>query len=94
MYWTKTAYVQELDKVLRVREDHKALIYQKNKDGEYITLSDVIGNVWYFDVTNYDESRILQTIVTVLAGAKPCNLITDTARLMGIAKAGGSTLIG
>ena len=86
MYWNKADFVKELNKVLGAREDHKALNYHKNKSGEYLTLSNIIGNIWYFDVTDYDEARILQTIATVIAGKSPKNLITDTARLMSIAK--------
>ena len=92
MFWNKDTYIKALDYVLSVRADHKRLTYYKDNDGEYMKLSSVIGNVWWFDITDYDESRILQTIATILAGKKPCNLITDTARLMRITS--GSKLIG
>lgn len=92
MFWNKGTYIKALDNVLEVRQDHKELTYHKDNDGEYMKLSSVIGNVWWFDITGHDESRILQTIATLLAGKKPCNLITDTARLMRIAS--GSTLMG
>ena len=86
MYWNKADFVQALDKVLCAREDHKALNYHKTNDGEYLTLSNIIGNIWYFNVTEYDEARILHTVALVEAGKRPHNLITDTAVLMNIAK--------
>ena len=86
MYWSKADYVGELNKVLKAKADHKALNYYKNDNGEYMTLSDIIGHIWYFDVTGYDEARLLQTVASVIAGKRPHNLITDTAKLMSIAK--------
>lgn len=86
MYWNKADYVQALDEVLCAREDHKKLSYYKTNEGEYLTLSNIIGNVWYFNITNYDEARILHTVALIEAGRKPNNLITDTATLMRIAK--------
>lgn len=86
MYWNKADYVKTLDKALTVREDHKSLDYYKVGDSEYMTLANIIGNIWYFDVTGYDEASILQTIANVIAGKRPHNLITDTTRLMSIAK--------
>ena len=86
MYWNKADYVDELNRVLKAKADHKALNYYKVDDSEYMTLADIIGHIWYFDITGYDEARILQTVASVIAGISPHNLITDTARLMSIAK--------
>lgn len=86
IYWNKADYVAELNKILGAREDHKSLTYHKTNDGEYLVLTDIIGHSWFFDVTDYDETRILQTIATVIAGSDVLNRITDTAKLMCIAK--------
>lgn len=86
MYWNKADFVKELDAVLGVKDDHKELKYYKRNDGEWLTLSDIIGHIWYFDITGYDEARILQTVADVVAGHKPKNLIEDTSKLMCIAK--------
>ena len=87
MYWNKADFVKDVNKVLSVREDHKDLEYKKCTDGEYLILSSIIGHSWYFDITDYDEPRIFQTIATVVAGRVPHNIITDTATQMRIAKA-------
>lgn len=86
IYWNKADYVAELNKVLKVREDHKALEYHKNNEGEYLILSSIVGRAWYFDITNYDEAQILHTVGLVEAGQKPHNLITSDTRIMRIAK--------
>lgn len=91
IYWNKADYIKVLNDALLAREDHKALNYYTTVSGEYMTLSNIIGNVWYFNISGYDEARILHTIALVEAGERPNNLITDTAELMMIAKEIGTS---
>lgn len=86
MYWNKADYVEKLNEVLKVREDHKALTYHKAGNEECLVLTDIVGHAWYFNITGYDETQILQTIATVIAGSDVVNRITDTTELMSIAK--------
>lgn len=86
IYWNKADYVKALDKVLSVRPDHKELKYIKNEDGEYLILSAITGEVFFFNVTGYSEAMMLHTIAVLEAGKAPMNLITNTAKKMAIAQ--------
>ena len=81
-------YIGALKYCLKAREDFNDLEYIADivGDGEYLILSDIIGQVCMLNITGYTEAMIYHTLAQIECGSVPINIITDKAEIMRIAK--------
>lgn len=87
IYRTKENYIGLLRAVEMAREDFSDLKYCRNHKGEeYLILINIIGNVFMFDITGYDNAQIKHTLALIECGHKPTNYIDDKAKRTEIAK--------
>ena len=87
-YRSKQAYIDSLRTVLAARADFKDLQYHRNPNTseEYLILTDLIGHVFFFDVTGYSEANIFHCMAMIECGEKPTNFIHDQEKQFEIAK--------
>ncbi len=87
VYREKNSYIGLLKKCLQAREDFADLTYHRDAKGnEYLILTDIIGQVEMFDITGFNEEKILANICFIMCGNKPNNMITDLHERMRIAR--------
>lgn len=87
IYRTKENYISLLKAVESAREDFGNLEYRRNHKGEeYLILTNIIGNVYMFDITGYSCSQIKHILSMIECGIRPANMIEDTKKRMEIAK--------
>lgn len=87
IYRTKENYIGILKACESVRDDFKDLEYCRNHRGEeYLILTNIIGNVYMFDITGCSLPQIKHTLAEIECGIVPKNFIKDTAKRMEIAK--------
>ena len=87
IYKNKMDYITVLKACEQAREDFADLKYCRNAKGnEYLILSNVIGNVYMFDITGYSEHQIKHTLAMIECGIKPSNYIEDAKTRMEIAR--------
>ena len=81
-------YIGALKYCLQARNDFNDLEYIADVvgEGEYLVLSDIIGQVCMLNITGYTEAMIYHTLAQIECGAVPINTITDKAEIMRIAK--------
>lgn len=87
IYRTKENYISLLKAVESAREDFGNLEYRRNHKGEeYLILTNIIGNVYMFDITGYSCAQVKHILSMIECGIKPKNMIEDTKKRMEIAK--------
>lgn len=81
-------YIGALKYCLQARNDFNNLEYIADVvgEGEYLVLSDIIGQVCMLNITGYTEAMIYHTLAQIECGTAPINTITDKAEIMRIAK--------
>ena len=83
---SKTDFISDLAKVLKVKEDFKKLEYKKSTGKEYLFLSVITGHVFIFDITGFSDERIYHTLALIECGVRPRCQVTKTKDLIAIAK--------
>lgn len=87
VYRTKENYIGLLKACESAREDFGDLKYCRNHKGEeYLILSNIIGNVFMFDITGYDNAQIKHVLAEIECGRKPNNYIENPSKRMEIAR--------
>lgn len=88
VYQTKQAYVEDLKAVMSADEQFKDLTYCRahNTNEEYLVLKDIIGHVFFFDVTGYTEVMMFRCMAQMVCGITPDNWISDHAKQIEVAK--------
>lgn len=88
LYWDKQEYIKGVAKVLEAREDFDTLEYvRSDKTGEeFVILKDIIGHVWVFNVTGFNEAQMFHTLAILECGYKPSNLIESSKKQMEVAR--------
>lgn len=83
----RTQYIGALKFCLQARKDFKDLEYVADivGEGEYLILSDIIGQVCMLDITGYPNAMVCHSLAQIECGIPPMNLITDKAEIMRIA---------
>ena len=73
---------------LQAREDFEDLRYFKhNYNGaEYLCLTELTGNAFWFDITGYSNAMIFHTIAEIETGKKPSNMVIGNKAIMDIAR--------
>ena len=87
-YRNKLEYIEALRQVLSAREDFKDLEYHKHPatQEEYLFLSDIVGRVFYFDVTGLRNEDIYHSLAQIECGQKPQCYVEDPAKMYEIGK--------
>jgi hypothetical protein len=69
-YRSKEQYIETLAEILNAREDFKNLEYHRHPTNgkEYLFMSVVTGEVFFFDITGYDEADIFHCIAQMECG--------------------------
>lgn len=83
---SKTEFIADLAKVLKVKDDFKKLEYKKSTGKEYLFLSVITGHVFIFDITGFSDERIYHTLALIECGVRPKSQVTETKDLLAIAK--------
>lgn len=88
LYRNKAEYIENLREVMSAREDFKDLTYHKNPttQEEYLFLSDIVGRMFYFDITGMRNEDIFHSMAKIECGEQPDNFISDKAKMMEIGK--------
>lgn len=87
LYKNKENYIGLLKACEAARDDFSDLKYCRNAQGEeYLVLSNLLGNVFIFDITGFSEAMIKHTLAQVECGIKPKNLVTDPRKRIEVAK--------
>lgn len=81
-------YIGALKYALKARNDFKDLEYICDVvgDGEYLILSDIIGQICMLNITGYTEAMIYHSLAQIECGEVPINVIVDKAEIIRIAR--------
>ena len=90
MYEEKKAYVDRLNDLLKPLTDFEAISYARDysTDGEYLKVTDTIGQAWFINVTGNSHEAILKEVCRlVIANPKdmPHGMIHSTDKKRYIA---------
>ena len=86
-YRSKQAYIESLKTVMSARKEFKDLRYHRNPNTseEFLIMTDLIGHVFFFDITGYTEEAIWHCMAMIECGQKPSNFIHDRQKQLDIA---------
>lgn len=83
-------YIKALSTVLTASEEFESLKYYEfnSKDGTsaYLRICLITGDATTFDVSNYTDAQIFNTIAQLSMGTMPENRVSDTNELIRISK--------
>lgn len=87
-YRNKLEYIKNLRTILEAKEDFKNLEYFKNQgtQEEYLFLTDILGRVFYFDVTGMPNEAIFHVMAQVECGVQPQCYITDKKKMLEVGR--------
>ena len=88
MYRNRKEYIETLRTILDAKEDFKDLEYHKHPSTqeEFLFMSDILGRVFYFDITGMPNEQIFHSMAMVEVGQVPECYITDKARMLEIGR--------
>lgn len=88
LYRNRMEYIEALRTVLEAREDFKNLEYHRNSttQEEYLFLTDILGRVFYFDITGMKNEDVYHCMAQVECGVQPKCYITNRNKMLEIAK--------
>lgn len=88
LYRNRMEYIEALRTVLEAREDFKDLEYHRNSatQEEYLFLTDILGRVFYFDITGLRNEDIYHSMAQVECGVQPQCYIFDRKRMLEVAR--------
>jgi hypothetical protein len=88
VYRSRQEYMEKLKDVMEVREDFKDLKYCRTAEGEeYLMLSNIIGQVYFFNITGYTEAKIFHTMAVLECGNEPSNFVKERSKLLELGRA-------
>lgn len=87
-YMARRRYIESIRELCSAREDFKDLQYHIDNQTkeEVLTLTNVVGYTWWFNITGYSDAQIFHAMAQVECGQKPKCLIEDKAKLMELGK--------
>ena len=88
LYRNRMEYIEALRTVLEAREDFKDLEYHRNSatQEEYLFLTDILGRVFYFDITGLRNEDVYHSMAQVECGVQPQCYIFDRKRMLEVAR--------
>lgn len=81
-------YLKDLAAAMSAKKDFNGMRYEKvaETSQEFIFISDLIGNTYFFDITGYSNESVYQMICLMEAGIRPNALVTDNDKKREIAE--------
>ena len=88
LYRNRMEYIEVIRMALDAKEDFKDLEYHRNSvtQEEYLFLSDILGRVFYFDITGLPNEAIFHVMAEVECGVQPQCYITDKKKMLEVGK--------
>lgn len=88
LYRNRMEYIEALRTVLEAREDFKDLEYHRNSatQEEYLFLTDILGRVFYFDITGLRNEDVYHSMAQIECGVQPQCYIFDKKRMLEVAR--------
>ena len=88
VYRNRKEYIESLKEVMSAKEDFKNLEYYRSSDSreEFLFLTDIIGRVFYFDITGLPNDKVYHSMAQIECGVQPDCFIADRKRILEVAK--------
>ena len=86
LYRNRMEYIEVMRMALEAKEDFKDLEYHRNSttQEEYLFLSDILGRVFYFDITGMRNEDIYHSMAQIECGMQPECFISDRRKMLEI----------
>ncbi len=88
LYRNRMEYIEVMRLALEAKEDFKDLEYHRNSttQEEYLFLSDILGRVFYFDITGMRNEDIYHSMAQIECGTQPDCFISDRRKMLEIGR--------
>ena len=88
LYRNRMEYIEVMRMALEAKEDFKDLEYHRNSttQEDYLFLSDILGRVFYFDITGMRNEDIYHSMAQIECGMQPECFISDRRKMLEIGR--------